>query len=216
MPHNHLNRRLDEFGIALDAGARERLEGYLSLLMRWNRAYNLTAAREPEALIDRHLVDSLVVWGHLPSGALADVGSGAGFPGLPLALVEPQRPVTLIDSNGKKTRFLRQCATELGLANVRVHQARMEDLHEGGFAVVTARAVASLQRLITGAAGLLAPDGALFALKGERVEEELSELDPQVAASLEVRELPRLPGQGRACLVIAGAAVHTDPGVAGA
>ncbi|MBK5936322.1 16S rRNA (guanine(527)-N(7))-methyltransferase RsmG [Halorhodospira halophila] len=208
MPRNHLNARLEELDIDLDGPARQRLEAYLSLLMRWNRAYNLTAARDTGTLIDRHLLDSLVVRHHLPPGALADVGSGAGFPGLALALVEPERPVTLIDSNGKKTRFLRQCATELGLSHVQVRQARMESFDQRTFAVVTARAVAPLVRLIEGTRCLLAPGGALLALKGERIEEELAELPGEVAAELEVHELPAIAGQGRARLVIRRAPVQ--------
>ncbi|ABM60796.1 16S rRNA (guanine(527)-N(7))-methyltransferase RsmG [Halorhodospira halophila] len=208
MPRKYLESRLEDLQIELDAPALERLEGFLSLLMRWNRAYNLTAARDVETLIDRHLLDSLVVRRYLPAGALADVGSGAGFPGLVLALIEPDRSVTLIDSNGKKTRFLRQCATELGLHRVQVRQARMEALDDGDFAVVTARAVAPLATLIPGTRGLLAPDGALLALKGERIQEELAELPEALVEALDVHELPAIAGQGRACLVACRAAVH--------
>ncbi|MEL7047240.1 MAG: 16S rRNA (guanine(527)-N(7))-methyltransferase RsmG, partial [Pseudomonadota bacterium] len=93
-------------GLALDSGCQERLLAYLTLLSRWNRRYNLTAVREPEAMVTRHLLDSLSLLPFLREGSLIDVGSGAGLPGVPIALVQPRREVTVLDSNGKKTRFL--------------------------------------------------------------------------------------------------------------
>ncbi|MFP4647778.1 MAG: 16S rRNA (guanine(527)-N(7))-methyltransferase RsmG [Halorhodospira sp.] len=196
-------------GVELPVAACVRLAAYVELLMRWNRAYNLTAARTEEALVERHLLDSLVIRGYLQPGTLLDVGSGAGLPGLALALAEPERPVTLLDCNGKKTRFLRQCCSEFGLSQVRVQQARMEGLAvETGYAVVTARAVAALSELLPATRHLLAPGGVLLALKGERVAEELQALPTQEAAALEVHELPKAAGRGRAQLVVYRAPVQ--------
>ncbi len=203
MRREALQRRLEEgVGLALPEASCERLAAYAALLMRWNRAYNLTAARTEEELVDRHLVDSLVIRAYLQPGPLLDVGSGPGLPGLPLAILEPERSVTLLDSSGKKARFLRQCCTELGLGQVTVRQARMEALAEGGYAVVTARAVAALKELIPATRHLLALGGRLLALKGERAEAELQALPEDEAAGLEVHELPTVGGRGRARLVI--------------
>ncbi len=197
-----LRKRLDELGLTLSEASCERLAAYAELLMRWNRAYNLTAARTEEELVDRHLIDSLVIRAYLQPGPLLDVGSGPGLPGLPLAIIEPERPIKLLDSSGKKARFLRQCCAELGLGQVAVQQGRMEALAEGGYAVVTARAVAALRELIPATRHLLAPGGRLLALKGERAEAELQALTADEAAGLEIHELPTVGGRGRARLVI--------------
>ena len=124
---------------------------YLALLQRWNKAYNLTAVRDPAEMVHRHLLDSLAVAAHIPGDAvrLVDVGSGAGLPGVPLALLFPEREFELLDSNGKKTRFLFQVKTELGLANMSVRHSRVEELATGSTAydVILSRAFASLAEM---------------------------------------------------------------------
>ncbi|MFP4607052.1 16S rRNA (guanine(527)-N(7))-methyltransferase RsmG [Thiohalospira sp.] len=162
-----LRRGLAELGQELPDLAQERLLTYLDLLARWNRVHNLTAVRDPAAMVAYHLLDSLAGRPWLPSGPLVDLGSGAGLPGLVIALAEPDRPVTLVDSAAKRTRFLVQAVGALGLERVEVVQARMEAWRPPEpVEVVTARAVTTMDELAGLAAPLLAPTGRLVAWKG--------------------------------------------------
>jgi 16S rRNA (guanine527-N7)-methyltransferase len=169
-PQEALNRGVGELGLDLPAGAAERLMQYIALLAKWNRTYNLTAIREPMEMVSHHLLDSLAVVPHLPlpaHGALADVGAGAGLPGIPLAVARPHWRVTLNDSNQKKAAFLRQAAIELELANVQVHEGRVEAWRPPtGFALVISRAFAELAQFIALCTHLVAPDGILAAMTG--------------------------------------------------
>lgn len=155
----------------------ERLLDYLDLLHRWNATYNLSAIRDPAEMVTRHLLDSLAVAAHVNGTKLADLGTGAGLPGIPLALVAPHRAVALVDSNGKKTRFLRAAVRELGLANVRVIESRVEAV-DGRFDCITARAFASLADMLAWGGHLLAPGGRWLALKGRFPQDELTALPP--------------------------------------
>jgi 16S rRNA (guanine527-N7)-methyltransferase len=176
-PRAALDRGLGEMGLALPEGAREKLLAYLELLAKWNKTYNLTAIREPVQAVSHHLLDSLVVLRELPPGALADVGSGAGLPGIPLAIAAPERAVTLNDASGKKGAFLRQAVIELGLGNAAVHLGRAEQWRpEERFAVVISRAFASLADFIAACGHLAAPGGVLAAMKGVYRREELDGL----------------------------------------
>lgn len=169
--------------------ASERLCAYVELLVRWNRAFNLTAVRDPEDMVRRHILDSAVIGPYVRAGSLLDVGSGAGLPGIVLALLRPELSVTLLDSNGKKTRFCRQAATELGLDNVEVVQSRVEDYRPPeGFATVVSRAFAALADFVEGAGHLLAPGGRLLAMKGAYPHDELSAL-PSHARAVAVHPL---------------------------
>lgn len=166
-------------GIALDATQQERLLAYLALLVKWNQAYNLTAIRDPLEMVTKHLLDSLAVLPHLHGTQVLDVGSGAGLPGIPLAIADPGREFTLLDSNGKKTRFLLQAKGELRFSNLSVVHSRLEQYRPGQlFDTVTARAFASLADMTAGTAHLLAPGGSLLAMKGEYPQEELDALPP--------------------------------------
>ena len=170
-PRAALDRGLGELALRLPEGARERLMDYLALLAKWNRTYNLTAIREPLAMVSHHLLDSLAVLPHLPMPAagarLADAGSGAGLPGIPLALARPEWRVTLADANQKKAAFLRQAVIELKLANVEVHEGRVEAWRPAErFAVVISRAFAELAGFIAACRHLVAPGGVLAAMKG--------------------------------------------------
>ncbi len=194
-------------GLSLPPEVQKALLDYLALLQRWNRAYNLTAVKDPRAMVHRHLLDSLSVLPYLdeaPPGPLADVGSGAGLPGLPLALARPNRDVLLVDSVGKKVRFLRQAVRELGLGErVRVVQGRVEALTDesGRYAVVTARAFAPLGRIVRLAGHLLRADGRILAMKGRVEEAELAE----VPTGWRVRQVAplRVPGtEGARHLVV--------------
>ena len=170
--HARLQTGIAELGLAPSADATERLLDYLDLLSRWNAAYNLTAVRDPSDMVERHLLDSLAVAPFVRGDSLADLGTGAGLPGIPLAILEPERRCVLIDSNGKKTRFLREAVRTLGLANVRVEQARVEDAR-GHYDCITARAFATLGEMLTLGGHLLAPAGTWLALKGVLKKEEI-------------------------------------------
>ena len=180
---NRLQRGCDALGLQCDAGQRQQLLAYLQLLHKWNAAYNLTAVRDPEQMVTRHLLDSLAVAPYLPAGNAIDVGTGAGLPGVPLAIVFPQRQFALLDSNGKKTRFLFQVKTALSLDNMQVHHQRVESFQPSGYYdVVLSRAYASLRDMVSSCRHLLAPGGRFLAMKGSL---DPGELD-QVAASCEV------------------------------
>jgi 16S rRNA (guanine527-N7)-methyltransferase len=170
-PQAALDRGLGELALTLPQGAREQLMQYTALLAKWNRTYNLTAIRNPLEMVSHHLLDSLAVIPHLPvpegAATLADVGSGAGLPGIPLAIARPQWKLTLNDSNQKKTAFLRQTAIELRLANVELHEGRAELWQPAQrFAVVISRAFAELAEFIATCRHLVAPGGVLAAMKG--------------------------------------------------
>ena len=191
-PRNALERGLEQLTLALPASACEQLIAYLELLVKWNRSYNLTAIRDPLAMVSHHLLDSLVVLPHLPlppAGArLADVASGAGLPGIPLAVARPQWHVVLIESNQKKAAFLRQAAIELALANVEVHQGRVEAWHpEERFALVISRAFAELAAFIAACRHLLIPGGSFAAMKGKKPDAEIQQLPAEVRCCNVVR-----------------------------
>jgi 16S rRNA (guanine527-N7)-methyltransferase len=152
-----------------------RLAKLLDELARWNRTYNLTAIKAPEEMVTHHLLDSLAVHADLQGESVADVGTGAGFPGLPLAVVNPQRRFTLIDSNGKKIRFVSHAAHLLELANVEALQARVESL-TGPFDTVIARAFAALPDLLSTVAGLCDHHTRVLAMKGKWPAQELERL----------------------------------------
>ena len=154
-----------------------RLLDYLALLERWNQAYNLTAVRDPRAMVARHLLDSLAMHPFVGEGPLADLGTGAGLPGIPLAIALPAVSVLLVESNGKKARFLREAVRSLGLVNARVLESRAEAVAEpGAYRAITARALDRLAGIIAVGGHLLAPGGHLLALKGQRPDEEIAEL----------------------------------------
>jgi 16S rRNA (guanine527-N7)-methyltransferase len=152
----------------------DQLLRYLALLQKWNKAYNLTAVRSPEDMVTRHILDSLVVSEHLHGQRIIDVGTGAGLPGIPLAIINPDRDFHLLDSNGKKTRFLFQVKTELGLANITGHHARVELFKPDGlFDLVLSRAFASLKDMVISCQHLLTTEGCYLAMKGAISEQEL-------------------------------------------
>ncbi|MDX5517920.1 MULTISPECIES: 16S rRNA (guanine(527)-N(7))-methyltransferase RsmG [Stenotrophomonas] len=161
----------------LDAALAPPLLTYLTLLDRWNRTYNLTAIRDPLEMVTRHLLDSLAMQPYLESGTLADLGTGPGLPGIPLAIARPQLQVTLVESNGKKARFMREAVRQLGLGNARVAESRAEALAEpAAYDYLTARAMDTLAGIIRVGGHLLRPGGRLLAMKGVYPHDEIAQL----------------------------------------
>lgn len=164
-------------GLALVPAQRQALLALLDELLDWNTRFNLTAIRDPQEMVPKHLLDSLSIQPWLQGRTIADVGTGAGFPGLPLAIVNPGRRFTLIESIGKKARFVEHAAVALGLANVEVVNARAEACPPGRhFDTVVCRAVGKLADLIRVAGRLCARDGRLLAMKGQYPQAELEAL----------------------------------------
>lgn len=172
---SQLEQGVDTLDLALPDGAIARLLDYLKLLQRWNAHYNLTAVRDPSAMVTRHLLDSLAVAPHVRGASLIDLGAGAGLPGIPLAVIAPAREVVLVDSNGKKARFMRAALRALKLDNARVLEARVEAV-EGRFDCVVNRAFASLSDMLAWGGHLLAADGDWLALKGRYPQAEVAAL----------------------------------------
>lgn len=164
--------------LGLGAALANPLLAYLALLQRWNQTYNLTAIRDPHEMLVKHLLDSLAMHAHLEGiDTLADLGTGAGLPGIPLAIVLPQLQVTLVESNGKKARFLREVVRQLQLGNVKVAESRIEALDAPGqFDAITARALATLPLILELGGHLLKPTGRMLAMKGTLPVEEIAAL----------------------------------------
>lgn len=174
-----LRMRAAAMGVALDVGAGEKLLAFQALLIKWNRTYNLTAIRDPEEMLTHHLLDSLVVAPVLPHGlrTLADVGSGGGLPGIPLAIARPELEVTLIETSSKKSAFQQQAKIELGLTNVSIYSGRVEEYPKRhSFDGVISRAFAELKDFVVWAGDLAKPEGRLFAMKGVYPEAEIAAL----------------------------------------
>jgi 16S rRNA (guanine527-N7)-methyltransferase len=197
-----LRQGLESLQMALGEDAQRRLLGHLALIVRWNRVYNLTAVRDPDTMLSHHLMDSLAVLPALRSvlqqraqalcteaqfeaGAgeprVLDVGSGAGLPGVVLAVVEPRWHITCVDAVAKKASFIRQVAAELGLSNLQALHARVEDVSRSpGFDVVASRAFASLADFVSLTRHLVNPGGCWMAMKGKLPEDELAALPPDI------------------------------------
>lgn len=169
-----LTAQLSAMGCGASAPALNR---YIALLVRWNQAFNLTAVRDPADMVSRHILDSAVIAPFIKAGSIADIGSGAGLPGIVIAVLRPDLEVTLVDSNGKKTRFCRQAVAELGLENVAVVQTRVEDYRTNErFANVVSRAYSSLFSFVDSTRHLLVDGGSFLAMKGEYPHDELQAL----------------------------------------
>lgn len=173
-PAARLRKGAEALGLELSADAAERMLRLTELLARWNRAYNLTAIRDPQRMLTHHLLDSLAIHPFLFGEEVLDIGTGAGLPGLPLAIVSPERRFQLLDSSAKRIRFVRQASMELGLGNVQAIQTRIQAYRPGrNFSTIAARAVTSIEELHGWAAPLLARPGRLLLMKGRYPAEEL-------------------------------------------
>lgn len=197
---------LDRLGLALSADQQANLLAYQALIAKWNRVYNLTAVRDPAEMLTHHLLDSLAVVAplrrHAASKALRilDVGSGAGLPGVVLAIAEPHWQVTCVDTVGKKASFIQQAAAELGLRQLRSAHARVEELPPAQADVVTSRAFASLADFVNLTRSHLAPGGVWMAMKGKTPESELAALPASVEVfHVEPLDVPGLDAER--CLV---------------
>lgn len=185
-----LARGLDRLGMVVDDATRAALLRHLDLLRHWNRAYNLTAVDDPLRAVAVHLLDSLSVAPWLHGRAVIDVGTGAGFPGLPLALVRPDLEFVLLDSRGKKIRFVDAAIRATGAANATTARARLEQYPAPGkFDTLLARAFSSLTSLYAGGRHLLAPGGRMLALKGTHPREEIDALNEAARVHCEVARL---------------------------
>jgi len=170
-------RQLD---IELTEQQADQLLEYLALLVKWNNSYNLTAIRDAEKMVTFHLLDSLTLipfFSAITDSHILDVGTGAGLPGIVLAMMFPQNHFALLDSNGKKTRFLFQAKTQLNLDNVTIHHTRVENLNETNtYQVITSRAYATLRDMVESSQHLLADQGQFFAMKGIYPEQEMKDI----------------------------------------
>ena len=192
-----LARGLAQMALPLSATVQEKLLAYVGLLVKWNRVYNLTAVRDSAEMVTRHLLDSLSVAPHLRGSRVLDVGSGAGLPGIPLALARPEWQFVLLDSNRKKTRFITQSCIELGLTNVSVESSRIENYRpEILFDSVISRAFSELSMMLTTSGRLCQPDGIMLAMKGEYPAAELAAVPPGfVVQGVEALQVPGLDAQ---------------------
>ena len=198
-------------GVPLSETQAGKLLDYLDLLQKWNKAYNLTAVRERPAMLTQHLLDSLSIVPHLPPGDLLDVGSGGGLPGIPLAILQPERSITLIDTVGKKVAFLKQATMTLGLKNLTAVSDRIEswvppEKQAAGFALITARAYATLSTLVGQTQRLLAENGGWYAMKGVFPDAEMAELPPDVAVQAVIPlQVPDLGAERHLVLMVPAA-----------
>lgn len=187
-----LAHAIDELSLTLSAQQQRTLLLYLDQLLLWNKAYNLTAITDPVEALIKHIIDCLAIITHLPSGSLLDIGTGAGLPAVIIAICQPERQCTALDSNQKKIRFIKQISSELGLSNMHPIASRIE-AHEASYEVVTSRAFASLIDFVEVAQPRLAENGHLCAMKGKAPSnEELQALSDAWQIKTIALKVPRL------------------------
>jgi|AntRauTorcE11897_2_1112592.scaffolds.fasta_scaffold01070_15 16S rRNA (guanine527-N7)-methyltransferase len=190
----HLDQGLQTLKVEATSLQKQQLLDYLLLLIKWNKAYNLTAVRDPLQMVKRHLLDSLALLPYVKQPEITDVGSGAGLPGIPLAILCPDLQVNSLDSNGKKTRFQFQVKAALGLENLEVYQTRVENFHPATRSQqLVSRAFASLKDFVNLTQSLGTDDARWLAMKGQYPQQELEEL-PEGFGLLESHSL-EVPGQ---------------------
>ncbi|MBT8140460.1 MAG: 16S rRNA (guanine(527)-N(7))-methyltransferase RsmG [Gammaproteobacteria bacterium] len=208
-----LKQGATSLGLSVSDDESEQLLTYLSLLARFNRKHNLTAVRNESAMVATHLLDSLSILPYLPPGRLLDVGSGAGLPGIPVALLQPQRRCLLLDASFKRVVFLQDVARRLSLNNVAVVHSRVEDFQSEPFDVCTTRAFATLDKTLALSEHLLGDTGVWLAMKGRYPGDELHELaqktaDRYLVQCVEPLQVPGLDAERHAVLI----GKQIDPG----
>lgn len=191
-----LNQGLEQFNLT---NLNQALFQYLLLLNKWNQAYNLTAIREPEDMISKHLLDSLAIIPWLHGNKIIDVGTGPGLPGIPLALAKPELQFVLLDANGKKIRFLNEVKRQLKINNIEIVQIRVENYHpDQGFDTVVSRAFSSLEQMIYWTKHLIAENGIWLAMKGRYPDTEL----PSINQNYQVKSYTVEGVTGERCCVL--------------
>lgn len=194
-----LSAGLEGLGLTPTVGQQDQLLQFLALMQRWSRSYNLTTVTEPAEMVARHLLDSLALLAHLKGSRFLDAGTGPGLPGVPLAIMRPESHFILLDSNGKKIRFLNQVRRDLGLVNIEPVQMRLEDYRADVVPdAILARALAPLERLVGWAAYWLDQGVPLLAMKGDLSESERRAVPAPYNVSLVELEIPGL--RARRCL----------------
>jgi 16S rRNA (guanine527-N7)-methyltransferase len=195
---------LEKMAITLSSEQQRLLLDYLALLVKWNQAYNLTAIRNPEEMVSRQLLDSLSILKLVKGTRVLDVGTGPGLPGIVLAISLPHTHFTLIDSNGKKTRFVQQAISELKLPNAEVKQLRVEELQvTEGYDTITSRAFAALPKMVELTRHLLAEGGQLLAMKGTVPQEEMDQVKSQgYQVEVEKLQVPDTDGERHAIILL--------------
>ncbi len=202
--HHLLESGCRELSVAVDQGDREVLLSYLEMMLKWNRTYNLTAITQPAEMVVKHLLDSLSVSPYLHRKHVLDVGSGAGLPGIPLAVTNPHIEFVLLDANRKRTRFLRHVRRTFGLSNVRVVEARVAEYQPTRlFSTVISRAFSSLQEYLDSTAHLLAPGGKILAMRGRAETERCEPTSPLVIEKTENLSVPNLRAE-RNLIIVSG------------
>nr|WP_237731450.1 16S rRNA (guanine(527)-N(7))-methyltransferase RsmG [Lelliottia amnigena] len=188
---------LEQAGISLTDHQKNQLVAYVDMLNKWNKAYNLTSVRDPNEMLIRHILDSIVVAPHLRGERFIDVGTGPGLPGIPLSIVRPECHFTLLDSLGKRVRFLRQVQHELKLENIEPVQSRVEAFpSDPPFDGVISRAFASLNDMVSWCKHLPAQDGRFYALKGLVPDDEIAQLPAGYSVeSIAKLQVPQLDGE---------------------
>lgn len=186
-----LQQALSELKLQLSDEQQLQLLYYLQQLLFWNKAYNLTAIKDDQQALIKHIFDSLSIVPFLPAGNLLDIGTGAGLPAVIVAICQPQRAVTALDSNQKKIRFIKQVASELGLKNLTPVASRIE-AHAGSYQVITSRAFASLVDFVTHSQSKLADNGIICAMKGVEPVDEIQTLQNEWQINTQVLSVPEL------------------------
>ena len=194
---NKLSSLLKDAGISLTDHQKNQLIAYVNMLHKWNKAYNLTSVRDPNEMLVRHILDSIVVAPYLQGERFIDVGTGPGLPGIPLSIVRPEAHFTLLDSLGKRVRFLRQVQHELKLDNITPVQSRVEEFPaEPPFDGVISRAFASLDDMLNWCHHLPGPSGRYYALKGQIPEDEIASIPKEIQVESVVKlHVPGLEGE---------------------
>lgn len=183
-----LSQAATELGISLSSDQCKSMVDYVVLLNKWNKTYNLTAIRKPAAMLERHIIDSISIASYVDQFPVLDVGTGPGLPGIPLAILNPEKKCVLLDSNIKKTRFITQAVITLGLKNVEVVHARIEEFEQkAAFPIVVSRAFTAANQFSRLCSPFLAEHGRLFAMKGTESKAEVEELDPSFSVTQTIK-----------------------------